>query len=79
MHPHPTPPKAHAPGCPTTTWQPAYGVGGGMPLVLLESTVNSSMPLGFCQSSQPLWSAYRDPRYGPGLGFRVQGLVCFQP
>lgn len=55
------------PGCPTTSWQPASGVKGGPPLVLFTnngtSSNNASQPhLGFCQSSQPNWSAFRDPR-----------------
>ncbi|KAL6764742.1 Metallo-dependent phosphatase-like protein [Haematococcus lacustris] len=59
---------AHLPGCPTTSWQPASGVGGGPPLVLLASPdkqqQQQQQPLGFCQSSQPVWSAYRDPSFG---------------
>jgi hypothetical protein len=48
------------PICPTITWQPANGVAGGPPLVLK----NGSSTLGFCQSSQPTWSAHRDPSFG---------------
>ncbi|KXZ54062.1 hypothetical protein GPECTOR_5g17 [Gonium pectorale] len=58
---------AHPPGCPTLTFQPPSGVAGGPPLVLLNSTAPGGEPLGFCQSSQPLWSAYRDPSFGHAL------------
>lgn len=30
-------------------------------------TQNADVPLGFCQSSQPLWSAHRDPSFGHGI------------
>ena len=48
------------PNCTTLTWQPAYGVDGGPPLVMKDG----SDTLGFCQSSQPKWSAYRNPSFG---------------
>jgi hypothetical protein len=54
--------QAHPPSCNTLSWQPASGVSGGPVLVPLAGTANSSTPSGFCQSSQPVWSAYRDPR-----------------
>ena len=55
--------QIHPPGCPTVSWQPAYGVNGGAPLVSRNGTSSADGPvLGFCQSSQPKWSAYRDPR-----------------
>ncbi|KAJ9534344.1 hypothetical protein QJQ45_016038 [Haematococcus lacustris] len=60
---------AHAPGCPTLSWEPASGVAGGQPLVLLNTTENlaSANPVGFCQSSQPVWSAHRDPSFGHAM------------
>lgn len=58
--------QAQQPNCPTLTFQPASGVAGGMPLVLSNTTAPGQEPVGFCQSSQPLWSAYRDPRWGRG-------------
>eukprot|EP00955_Chlamydomonas_euryale_P069431 360458-Chlamydomonas_euryale.AAC.9 len=51
--------QAIPPGCPTTSWQPAGSVNGQAGLVPFENNVS----LYFCQSSQPDWSAHRDPRY----------------
>ena len=50
--------------CPTVTFQSAAGVKGG-PGVVPQS--NSTTPLYFCQSSQPIWSAHRDPSFGSAL------------
>ncbi|GFR53263.1 hypothetical protein Agub_g16045 [Astrephomene gubernaculifera] len=69
---------SHPPGCPTLSFQPPSGVAGGLPLLLLNNTSASSNtssatstpntpPLGFCQSSQPVWSAYRDPSFGHAI------------
>ncbi|KXZ43141.1 hypothetical protein GPECTOR_100g13 [Gonium pectorale] len=67
------------PGCPTLSFQPASGVAGGPPLLILPNSTTAASaagtaasaaaaaagePLGFCQSSQPAWSAFRDPSFG---------------
>ena len=54
------------------SWQPQYSVGGGPLLVLLDqpATTPPPTPLGLCQSSQPLYSAYRDPTCVVGQGQR---------
>jgi len=49
--------------CPTATFQAANGVGGQPGVVPLAG---SSPPRYFCQTSQPEWSAYRDPSFGFG-------------
>ena len=79
MHliPHPSLPNScRFPNCTTVTFQPAYGVAGGAPLVMQ----NGSDTLGFCQSSQPKWSAFRDPRCDQQLGGMVgcMGGKCGQ-
>ncbi|GAX77692.1 hypothetical protein CEUSTIGMA_g5135.t1 [Chlamydomonas eustigma] len=51
------------PTCQTITFQPSTSVNGGAPLVLMTN----SSTLGFCQNSQPLWSAHRDPSFGHGI------------
>jgi len=51
------------PNCTTYTWQEAYGVDGGPPVVMK----GGSDTLGFCQTSQPKWSAYRDPSFGHAM------------
>ena len=56
----------HSPSCPTVTFQPAYGVAGGPGLVPMFDN-NKSTPLYFCQSSQPIWSAHRDPSFGHAI------------
>ncbi|KAG2423817.1 hypothetical protein HXX76_014977 [Chlamydomonas incerta] len=57
---------AHAPGCPTVTFQPATSVNNG--LLVLSNTTAAGMPaMGFCQNSQPTWSAYRDPSFGHAI------------
>lgn len=58
---------AHPPNCPTMSWQPAYGVTSGPGLVQLNTTTDSSEPLFFCQNSQPVWSAWRDPSFGHAI------------
>ncbi len=50
--------------CPTVTFQPAAGVNGGPGLV---PKAGGGAPLYFCQSSQPVWSAHRDPSCGHGI------------
>jgi len=55
-----------SPSCPTVTFQPAYGVAGGPGLVPMFDN-NKSTPLYFCQSSQPIWSAHRDPSFGHAI------------
>ncbi|EFJ42112.1 hypothetical protein VOLCADRAFT_77270 [Volvox carteri f. nagariensis] len=52
--------------CPTMSFQPATGLEGGPPLMLLNTTAGQPL-LGFCQSSQPLWSAWRDPSFGHAI------------
>ena len=52
------------PSCPTVTFQPAAGINGGPGVVPLN---NSKDNLFFCQSSQPIWSAHRDPSFGHAL------------
>ncbi|KAG2485785.1 hypothetical protein HYH03_015496 [Edaphochlamys debaryana] len=56
--------QAHPPNCTTLSFQPASGVSGGAPLVMPPGMMP---PAGFCQSSQPVWSAYRDPSFGHGI------------
>ncbi|PNH09476.1 Purple acid phosphatase 15 [Tetrabaena socialis] len=58
---------AHAPNCPTLSFQPAGSVGGGPVLVPSNMTKPGDAPMGFCQSSQPVWSAYRDPSFGHAI------------
>ena len=41
--------------------QPATSVDNGL-LVLSNMTAAGQPAMGFCQNSQPTWSAYRDPR-----------------
>ncbi len=55
--------QAYPPGAQTLSWQAAYGVGGGPVLVPLAT----NKTVGFCQSSQPKWSAHRDPSFGHGI------------
>ncbi|GLI71506.1 hypothetical protein VaNZ11_016727 [Volvox africanus] len=50
--------------CSTVTFQPASGVAGGPPVMCLN---NTNPLLGFCQSSQPDWSALRDPSFGHAI------------
>ncbi|GIM13200.1 hypothetical protein Vretimale_16381 [Volvox reticuliferus] len=50
--------------CSTVTFQPASGVAGGPPVMCLNGT---DPLLGFCQSSQPNWSALRDPSFGHAI------------
>ena len=52
------------PGCPTKSCQSSYNVNGG-PLLQPQNGTNGVF--GFCQSSQPLWSAHRDPSFGHGI------------
>ncbi|GAX82085.1 hypothetical protein CEUSTIGMA_g9513.t1 [Chlamydomonas eustigma] len=51
------------PTCQTITFQPSNSITGGTPLVL----ETNSTTLGFCQNSQPTWSAHRDPSFGHGI------------
>ena len=58
--------QVHPPGCPTVSYQAPSGVAGG-PGALPDPT-NSSV--FYCQRSQPVWSAHRDPTFGfAGLTF----------
>lgn len=56
----------HPPNCNTLSFQPAGSVKAGPVFLPLANTTSSSRgtPLGFCQSSQPDWSAHRDPSFG---------------
>ncbi|GAX77671.1 hypothetical protein CEUSTIGMA_g5114.t1 [Chlamydomonas eustigma] len=56
--------QCQPPSCPTLSWQPSSGVTLGAPPLVLKT---NSSTLGFCQSSQPLWSAHRDPSFGHGI------------
>ena len=58
-------PQAHPPGCPTVTFQGKYGVAAG-PVLVPQNATDPNSP-GFCQSSQPLWSAHRDPSFGHAI------------
>ncbi|KAG2441245.1 hypothetical protein HYH02_010088 [Chlamydomonas schloesseri] len=58
--------QAHAPNCPTVTFQPATSVNNGI-LVPSNMTAAGAAPMGFCQNSQPTWSAYRDPSFGHAI------------
>ena len=58
--------QVHPPGCPTISYQAPSGVAGG-PGALPDPN-NSSV--FYCQRSQPVWSAHRDPSFGfAGLTF----------
>ncbi|KAG1674589.1 hypothetical protein FOA52_001838 [Chlamydomonas sp. UWO 241] len=52
------------PGCPSTSFQAAGGGEGLGPPLVQRGTDRDGRPLGFCQSTQPEWSAYRDPSFG---------------
>ena len=78
--------------CPTMSFQASNGVKGG-PVSLPysgpfnESSLNdprnsydpSKGPYGFCQTSQPVWSAYRDPSFGfATLTFESQDVITLR-
>ena len=59
----------HPASCPVTSYQPANGKAGG-PGVITNPILDPSLSTYFCQSSQPVWSAFRDPSFGfAGLTF----------
>ena len=61
--------QVHPAGCAITSYQPPNGKAGG-PGVIPNPVVDPSLNTYFCQSSQPVWSAYRDPSFGfAGLTF----------
>jgi hypothetical protein len=60
------------PACKPLTFQAANGVGGGPPILTMEKMgcldgAAAGPPLGYCQSSQPEWSALRDPSFGHAI------------
>lgn len=61
---------AQLPSCPIITFQPPANVDHGP--VLVPYAKNKT--LGFCQSSQPLWSAHRDPRCAHSWAVASRGL-----
>lgn len=61
--------------CVGYTFQPTYSVGG-QPGLLQDPQGSGNF---FCQSSQPLWSAFRDPRRATGAGggvFHARAVFC---
>lgn len=54
----------HPAGCPITSYQPASTSTGGAPGYINNKVYDPSGLTYFCQSSQPKWSAYRDPSFG---------------
>ena len=52
--------QVHPVGCPTVSYQRASGVAGGAGVLADPASPDRF----FCQSSQPTWSAYRDPSFG---------------
>ena len=61
--------QVHPANCPVTSYQPASGTAGG-PGVVTNPAIDPSQTQYFCQTSQPVWSAYRDPSFGfAGLTF----------
>ena len=56
--------RVHPPGCPTATYQRASGVRAGPGAVPDARLPPSAEPRYFCQSSQPEWSAFREPAFG---------------
>ena len=61
--------QVHPANCPVTSYQPASGKAGG-PGVIQNPAIDPSQTEYFCQTSQPVWSAYRDPSFGfAGLTF----------
>jgi hypothetical protein len=68
---------AHPPGCVITSFQPASGKAGG-PGIIPNPVLDPSQSAYFCQSSQPVWSAYRDPSFGfAGMQFVNDTSVSF--
>ena len=69
--------QAHPPGCVITSYQPASGKAGG-PGVIPNPVLDPSKSAYFCQSSQPVWSAYRDPSFGfAGMQFLNDTTATF--
>lgn len=82
----PSAPTMAPAGCAPVTFQPANAatsVGGGMTGLAAAPSANASASASaaaayYCQSSQPVWSAYRDPSFGFGsLSFASDSSATF--
>ena len=70
--------QVHPPGCPVATYQPASGKAGG-PGSVPNPIFDPSGDTFFCQTSQPVWSAYRDPSFGfAGFVFEGDDTVTYE-
>jgi len=57
--------RVHPPACPTATYQRAGGVRVGAAGAIPDArNAAPAEPRFFCQSSQPAWSAFREPAFG---------------
>ena len=69
--------QVHPPGCVITSYQQSNGKAGGLGVVP-NPTLDPSSSAYFCQSSQPTWSAYRDPSFGfAGMNFTSDTTATF--
>ena len=69
--------QVHPANCPITSYQPASGKVAG-PGVITNPAIDPSQTQYFCQTSQPVWSAYRDPSFGfAGLTFQSDTTATY--